>query len=157
MPDWLAHILFAYVLCKVLGIKFKVFNKENTAVVMIGSLIPDIVKIGLIFDLFSIDVWDFITPLHTPACSLLVAGLISLLFYEPTVVFLLLVLGFTTHYMLDLLLKHVSGGMLLLFPLSWEEYQLGLIQCDDYMITLVLVVLAVIVYAIIKRFSCSFD
>ena len=55
--------------------------------------------------------------------------------------------------MLDLLLKHVSCGMLLLFPFSWEEYQLGLIQCDDYMITLVLVVLAVIVYAVTEFLS----
>ena len=70
MPDWLAHILFAYVLCKVLGIKLKVFNNENVAIVMIGSLIPDVVKVGLIFDLAGIDVWDFIAPLHTPICSL---------------------------------------------------------------------------------------
>ena len=54
MPDWLAHILFAYILCKVLGMKLRSFNKENTAIVMIGSLIPDIVKIGLIFDLLGI-------------------------------------------------------------------------------------------------------
>lgn len=149
MPDWLAHVLFAYVLCKILRIKFRQFNNENTAIVMVGSLIPDVVKIGLIFDLFGIYVWDFIYPLHTPIGSLLVAGLISLLFYESTVVFLLLVLGFITHYMLDFLMGHVSGGMLLLFPFSWDGYQLGLVQCDDYRITLVLVVLAVIIYTII--------
>ena len=50
MPDWLAHILVAYILCCILGIKFKVFNKENTAIVMVGALIPDIVKVGLLFD-----------------------------------------------------------------------------------------------------------
>ena len=59
MPDWLAHVLFVYILCKVLGVRFKVFNSRNTAIVMIGSLIPDIVKIGLIFDLAGIDVWGF--------------------------------------------------------------------------------------------------
>lgn len=30
MPDWLAHVLFAYILCSVLGMKFKLFTKENT-------------------------------------------------------------------------------------------------------------------------------
>jgi hypothetical protein len=30
MPDWLAHALFAYILCSVLGLKFKLFTKENT-------------------------------------------------------------------------------------------------------------------------------
>ncbi len=49
MPNWLAHVLFAYVLCKVSGIRFK-FNNENTAIVMVGSLIPDVVKIGMSFD-----------------------------------------------------------------------------------------------------------
>ncbi|AGK60092.1 hypothetical protein Asulf_00056 [Archaeoglobus sulfaticallidus PM70-1] len=151
MPDWLAHVLFAYILCKVLGIRFKVFSNENTAIVIVGSLVPDTVKVGLIFDLIDVHAWDFIAPLHTPAGSLLVAGLISLLFYEVYTVFLLLILGFTTHYMLDLLLKHVSGGMLLLFPFSWGGYQLGLIQVDDYRITLVFVVLAVIVYAVTRN------
>jgi len=39
MPDWLAHVLFAYVLCSVLGTKFKLFTKPNTALVMVGALI----------------------------------------------------------------------------------------------------------------------
>lgn len=34
---------------------------------------------------------------------------------------------------------HVSGGMLLLFPFSWDGHQLGLIQCDDCRITLILI------------------
>lgn len=62
-------------------------KKENVAIVMVGALIPDIVKIELIFDVFGVEVWDFIAPLHTLASSLLVAGLISMLFYESTVVF----------------------------------------------------------------------
>jgi hypothetical protein len=82
MPDWLAHVLFAYILCSILGRKFRVFNRENTAVVMIGALLPDIVKVRLGFDLISVEVWDFIAPLHTPIGSLLVAALISLFFYE---------------------------------------------------------------------------
>jgi hypothetical protein len=42
MPDWLAHILFAYILCKVLGLKFKQFrNNDITAIVIVGSLISD--------------------------------------------------------------------------------------------------------------------
>ena len=154
MPDWLAHVLFAWILCRILGIKFKIFSRESTAIVIIGALIPDVVKIGLIFDLFGIEIWDYVDPLHTPAGSLLVAALISLLFYD-LMVFLLLTLGFVTHYMLDFLMGHVSGGMLLFFPFSWEEYQLGLIQSDNYWITLTLV-MAIIVYAATKnKVSCS--
>ena len=64
MPDWLAHVLLAYVLCSVLGTKFNHFTKENTALVMAGALIPDLVKLELGFDLFGIAVEDFLAPLH---------------------------------------------------------------------------------------------
>ena len=40
--------------------------------------------------------------------------------------------------MLDLLVGHVSGGMLLLFPFSWHGWPLGLIQCDEYRIALIM-------------------
>jgi hypothetical protein len=41
MPDWLAHVLFAYVLCSVLGTKFSQFTKANTALVMVGALMRE--------------------------------------------------------------------------------------------------------------------
>jgi len=105
MPDWLAHVLFAYILCSVLATKFTVFaNKGNTALVMVGALIPDLIKIGLGFDLLGIAVEDFIAPLHTPVGSFLSAGLMALLFTEALVAFALFVLGFATHFVLDLLL-----------------------------------------------------
>ena len=151
MPDWLAHVLFAYILCSVLGLKFRVFNKGNTALVMVGALIPDLVKIGLGFDLFGIAVWDFIAPLHTPVGSVLSAGLIALLFSEVFIVFALFVVGFTTHFVLDLLLGHVSGGMLLFFPVSWHEYQLGLIYSDNYSVALILLFLAAFVFILQNR------
>lgn len=154
MPDWLAHVLFAYISYRVLGMKFRVFNKENTAIVMVGALIPDIVKVGLGFDLIGVDVWNFIAPFHTPVGSLFSAALISLLYSELFMVFSLLILGFTTHYMLDLLMGHVSGGMRLLFPFIWHEYQLGLIQCDEYRIALIMVFLALLISIIqSKRYT----
>jgi hypothetical protein len=148
MPEWLTHVLFAYILCSILGmgLKIKLFSIENTAIVLIGALLPDLVKVGLGFELMGVEVWDFIAPLHTPVGSLLVAALISLLFYETVMVFSLLIVGFVTHYLLDLLLGTVSGGgMHLLFPFSWHEYQLGLIQCDDYRILLIMVSVALII------------
>ena len=147
MPDWLAHIFFAYILCKIAELKLDTFRRgENVALVIVGSLLPDLVKIALIFDLAKIYVWDFIMPLHTPIGSLLVAALISLAFYNWRTTFLLLTLGFLSHYALDMTLGHVSGGMLLLFPFSWNKYQLGLIHSDDFRITLILGVIALVVY-----------
>ena len=153
MPDWFAHILVAYVLCSILGIKFKVFSKENTAIVMVGALIPDMVKVGLIFDFLGMDVWDFIAPLHTPVGSMLSAALFSLLFEARKRIFSLLILGASTHLALDFLLMHVSGGMLLLFPFSWGKWQLGVIQCDNYYVALIALLLACVIYIISKYYK----
>jgi len=151
MPDWLAHVLFAYVLCSVLGMKFNQFTKANTALVMAGALIPDLVKLELGFDLLGIAVGDLLEPLHTPIGSLVSAGLIALLFSEVFVVFSLFFLGFATHFALDLLLGHVSGGMLLLFPVSWQEYQLGWIHADNSWVALILLCLATLIYVLQNR------
>lgn len=148
MPDWLTHILFAYILCVVLSFKFSSFkDNRNVAVVMVGSLVPDLVKVELLFNWIGVEVGDFVAPLHTPVGSVLSAGLVSLLFYGTITVFSLLVLGLTTHFMLDLLLGHVSGGMLMLFPFSWNEYQLGVINSGDYNITVVVLAVAVVLLA----------
>ena len=155
MPDWLAHILVAYILCSILRIKFKIFSKENTAIVMVGALIPDIVKVGLLFDSLGIDVWDFIAPLHTPIGSMLSAALFSLLFEfeKRKKIFYLLILGASTHYALDFLLMHISGGMLLLFPFSWHGWQLRVIQCDNYYVALIALLLACIIYIVSRYYK----
>lgn len=147
MPDWLAHIAFAFVLCVVLGMKFKIFRENRyVALVMVGSLVPDLFKVTILFDWMGFEVGEFLAPLHTPVGSLLSAGIISMLFYGMVTVFSLLLVGVASHFALDLLLGHVSGGMLMLFPLSWEGYQLGLIQSDNYWITLILVTLALVLF-----------
>lgn len=152
MPDWLAHIAFAFVLCVVLGMKFNTFrNNRYVALVMVGSLVPDLFKVTILFDWMGYEVGEFLAPLHTPAGSLLSASIISLLFYRMVTVFSLLVVGVASHFVLDLLLGHVSGGMLMLFPFSWEGYQLGLIQSDNYWITAILVTLALVLFLSIKE------
>jgi hypothetical protein len=70
-------------------------------------------------------------------------------------VFALFVLGFITHLALDLLLGHVSGGMLLLFPVSWAEYQLGLIHSDNSGVALILLCAAALVYMLQTRSRAS--
>jgi len=153
MPDWLAHILVAYILCSILGIKFKVFSKENTAIVMVGALIPDIVKVGLLFDFIGMDIGHFIAPFHTPIGSMLSAALFSLLFEARKRIFYLLIFGASTHFALDFLLMHVSGGMLLLFPFSWGRWQLRVIQCDNYYVALVALLLACVIYIVSKYYK----
>jgi len=145
MPDWLAHVLFAYVMCWVVSLRFNVFGNAKTGVVLLGALLPDVVKINLLFQLLGLDVWDFIAVLHTPVGSLLLAALLSLFFNRPGEVFPLFLFGSATHFFLDFLLIRLGGGLLFFFPFSWTGYQLEIIQIDNYSIALILVFISVII------------
>ncbi|MGF7119175.1 metal-dependent hydrolase [Methanobacterium oryzae] len=146
MPDWITHILVAWTTCTLLSFKFKQFNRENTVIVMIGSLIPDIFKIYIPLELLGIYAQDIIMPIHLPIGSLIMAAIISLFFKEKKTIFLFLIFGVFTHFALDSLLTYVSGGMLLLFPFSWQTWQLKIIPIDDYNIMILALFLAVLVY-----------
>lgn len=147
MPDWVTHVAVAWTLCRVLSFKYKEFNSANTLIVITGALIPDISKVALGLRLLGIDS-DYFATIHVPTGSLIVAGIFSLLFPEKKKAFLFLGLGILTHYILDGLLEHVSGGMYLLFPFSWWSWQLELTTSADYWVTLIAVSIAVIVYLI---------
>ncbi len=155
MPDWITHILVAWTSCRILGFKFNEFDSENTVLVMLGSLIPDIYKIYIPLDLSGIYLQNFIFPIHLPAGSLIMALLISLLFRDKKIVFMFLILGVFTHYALDSLLTYVSGGMELLFPFTWAEWQLRLIGVDDYYLMIVMIIVALIVFAVSRFKRCN--
>ena len=138
MPDWLTHALIGWITGKTL--------QRDVSLVVIGSLIPDLVKIQLAFDWLNIDHHQFFEPLHTPVGALLVAGVIALFFIDYKKAFFLLIIGLTTHIILDFFLVHVAGGMKLLFPLSWEKWHYSLIRADDYWVTVIAFFIALVVY-----------
>jgi len=65
-------------------------------------------------------------------------------------VLLLFAFGMVTHYALDVLLIKVSGGLMLLYPLSWKTWQLQLVRPDTWLGTTILVATAVLVYSVLK-------
>ncbi|SCG85842.1 metal-dependent hydrolase [Methanobacterium congolense] len=148
MPDWVTHLAVAWTLCRILRFRFKIFSPENTMIVMVGALIPDMVKLALGLKFLGMDVWDYLEAVHLPVGSLIVAGMMALLFPERRNTFLFLSLGVATHYCLDLILLHLAGGMYLLFPFNWNYWQLGLTTSADYHVTLVAVLIAVVVYLV---------
>jgi hypothetical protein len=52
-----------------------------------GALIPDIFKIYLVLELIGIQAQFFLTPIHLPLGSILIAGIISLFFAERKLIF----------------------------------------------------------------------
>ncbi|MEN6328763.1 MAG: metal-dependent hydrolase [Methanobacteriaceae archaeon] len=162
MPDLLAHIAIAYIVCRILYFKYPMFNSANTVLAMLGSLLPDISKLGVVVHLFSTHIFeynlnDYIYTFHTPLASLVLAGLIAIFFQEKKSAFLFLSLGVFTHYLLDLLLIQVGGGYFFLFPFSWQIFHLDLLPPDGYKFTLVLVIVAISLFLLGKFPKINFN
>lgn len=145
----MAHLAFVFILCTLLALKWPVFGGRNTVLVMVGAVLPDLFKLYLPLPLIFI---DYLALFHIPIGTLLMCGLGSLLFEEGTRVrvFLLFTFGMATHYALDALLKHVTGGILFLYPLSWETWQLQLVRPDNWLGTTILVAAAVLLWGLLK-------
>jgi len=140
MADWFTHTLIGWITGKTI--------KQDIALVVIGSLLPDLVKINLLFTALQMESYQVFEPLHTPVGAFLVTGIIALTFKDAKKAFLPLGIGVTTHFILDFFLVHVHGGMKLLFPLSWDEWQIYLIRSDDYWMTIIAVLVALLVYSV---------
>jgi hypothetical protein len=151
MPDWITHIAVAWTICRILRFKFDEFNSANTMLVITGALIPDLVKVVLGLKLIGVDAYDYLAAVHLPSGSIVLAGIISLVFPEKKKTFLFLGLGVLTHYSLDLILEHVSGGIYLFFPFNWWQWQLEFTNSSDYMITFLALCIAGLVYLIGKE------
>jgi hypothetical protein len=138
MPDWFTHTLIGWITGKT--------TRQDVALVVIGALIPDLTKVSLVFTWLGINDYQFFEPLHTPIGAFLVAGIIAVFFPNIRKAVLPLSIGIITHFILDFFLVHAHGGMKLLFPFSWEEWQIYLIRSDDYWVTIIAVLAALVVY-----------
>ena len=140
MPDWLTHSLLGWITGKT--------SKQDVALVVIGSLIPDLVKIALLFTWLGVNDVSVFEPLHTPVGAFLIAGMIAIFFQEPKTAVLPLGIGIITHFILDFFLVHTHPTLKLLFPFSWEEWQYSLIRSDDYRMTIVAILAALLIYMV---------
>ena len=138
MPDWLTHSLVGWITGKI--------TKSQVELVIIGALIPDINKLAIVSKFFGTNLDTLFHPIHTPVGAFLIAGMITLFFDKIKTTFSFLGIGIATHFILDLLLVNVSGGMTLLFPFSWEQSQLHLVRSDDPNITIITIIAALFTY-----------
>ncbi|OEC86068.1 MULTISPECIES: metal-dependent hydrolase [Methanobacterium] len=149
MPDWITHLLAAWMICTILSFKYKQINPAYTVVCMAGALIPDLFKVVIPLGFMGFKMENYLMPVHLPIGSLIIACIFTLFFKENRkLVLSLLVLGVMTHYALDLLLINLGGGMALLFPLSWTKWTLNIIPDDDLNITILAVGLTMVVYVV---------
>ena len=120
-------------------------------IVITGALIPDFSKLILVFRMFGLDLSEYLSVIHIPTGSVILAGMISLLFPKKKQTFLFLGLGILTHYSLDMILEHVSGGIYLLYPFKWFQWQFEVTNSSDYWVTLFALCIAGLVYLIGKE------
>lgn len=120
------------------------------ALVLMGSILPDFSKIDLAFGVAGMDIQNMVDPLHTPIGSILVAGLLSLLFQNCSKAFMLLVIGAGTHLLLDTMESQIAGGIMLLFPLSWNRYSLAILPNDDWRVGAILLAAMLAVVAVLR-------
>ena len=151
MPDLLVHVLAPWIGCKLFQLRFHKLMERDIALVMLGSVLPDLVALGYLLQALGIDAGGFLMPFHTPIGSALVAAMISLMFSKRMRAFCLLAFGVATHYALDSLLLHANGGMVLLFPFDWRwGFQLGIIPSDSWIPAIITVVAAALLIVALK-------
>jgi hypothetical protein len=141
MPDWLTHSLIGWITGKI--------SKQEVGLVVIGSLLPDINKLYLVFDwMLQQRTASFFLPIHTPLGAVLIASCMALFFQDIKRALIPLTIGIATHFLFDIVLLDVSGGIPLLFPFSWEEWEFTLIRSNDldYSLTLYVLLVTVIIY-----------
>lgn len=138
MADWFTHTLVGWITGKT--------TKQDIALIVVGSLIPDLSKMNMALLFLGVPDYSFFDALHTPIGAILVAGLIALFFIDIRKALLMLLLGVGTHFLLDFFLVHTHGGMLLLFPVSWDGWQVYVYTSDDYRVTLLAIFAALLIY-----------
>lgn len=94
-----------------------------------------------------------ISLLHIPIGSFIIAIILSLFFKERKNALIFLSFGHIYTLLLRLLLEMTNNGMYLLFPFSWDEWQLSIISNTDYLITLIAIIGAVLVCFIFKKIN----
>ncbi len=143
MPDWLTHSLVGWIVGKA--------TRQEVGLVVIGAVLPDVDKLYLIVNaVLNIRSDAFFLPLHTPIGAVLLAGVVALFFGDMKKALIPLGLGVATHFALDIVFFEIGGGVRLLFPFSWEGWQLNLIQMTDYdlMITVSALMASLVVYCL---------
>jgi membrane-bound metal-dependent hydrolase YbcI (DUF457 family) len=140
MADWLTHTLVGWITGKT--------TRQDVALLVIGSLIPDLSKINEGVVWLGFHNYHVFDVLHTPICALIVAGIIAVVFPDIRKAFVPLCIGLSTHFILDFFLVHTTGGMKLLFPFSWDGWQIYVYRSDDYRVTIIAILAALLVYTI---------
>lgn len=159
MTDLLTHVLAAYVILTVSSWQSDLVDSRHVSIGMVGAILPDLSKLYLVLDpdvvaaaLGAPFSWQ---GLHTigPVLALTAAGVFLFPGRERKAVTTALVVGASSHFVLDLFIDRADGlAPPYLFPLTWWEPPAGgLYLSSDIWPGLVAVAVACSVWLIDRR------
>jgi hypothetical protein len=134
VPDLLSHVFIAYMICTLLSLRVEWLDARFVTVVLVGALIPDLVKVHLLVDETLVTTvvgvpfsWQPLQLLGGVAISVVIGGLVVHPSKRKAVV-VLLGLGAVTHLVADGLLLTPTGRTTAVFwPLTrWHPPTPGL-------------------------------
>ena len=134
MPDLLTHVLVGWGISNLLILRNKDLELFKPAII-VGSVLPDLWSFRMITDLIGINLNWQLYVFHTPVGTAITALLIGLVFLKEDVWkqgTIFLVLGAELHLMLDLTLHHIEGGHYILFPISWQLFELRIFWPESF-------------------------
>lgn len=154
MADILTHALAGYVLATALSFKYEWITPEYVTVCMMGALIPDMTKIGIVVSDAQMEAWlgvpfswDAVHTLGGSTAAVLVGTFLVPAEYRRRV-FALLFVGMLSHHAIDVFMAHPSGYVYdVLWPLTatWLPAG-GLYHSSDRLPAVIAAVAAGIVY-----------
>jgi hypothetical protein len=128
VPDWISHLLIAYIAINLLGIK-------NRKTMYIGTLLPDAFKIFIPFSkisgITSEALLNFFAPFHTVFGVILTGLFISSFFAEWRREYVLLLTGAFLHLTADIFLYPWGTDVWSLYPLWIGDLGTGVFWSDS--------------------------
>lgn len=159
VPDLLSHVLFAYALVTLLGLRWKWLEGGYVTLGMAGALVPDLSKAYLVIDEDAVEA-ALAAPfewygLHTLGGVLVVTALVSL-WVEQGVrrrAFAVCAFGGGTHLLLDSFIAEPTGySYAALWPLTYHRVpSIGLYISTDIWPLGVAVGVALLAFAVGRR------
>lgn len=174
MPDLLTHVLVAYALATLLGLRYESLTPPFATAAMIGAAIPDLNRMELVLpshevERLSVVVLDAVpasaslpnrvpmdwAAIHTLPVSLTIAAIGSLCVpaRHQRRAFACLALGATSHHLLDLQLVNWSGRSYdVLWPLlAYSPPSPGLYSSRDPWLAPLAIALALVAWGLRRR------
>lgn len=159
MADLLTHSLIAFSIGTVLSWRYEKIDPQFITLLMIGSVLPDLTRIGLILNPSMIENFSGIPfswePLHTLGGVIIIISLITLLVDKKVsrYVFSLLSIGALSHLFLDAFLLKASGhSYTLFFPFTSHSPQMpGFYLSTDVWPAIIAIMTAAAIWVIDKK------